>query len=513
MITATEWMEGYVSDVPYTANFYYYQVPDFLNLCILLKGYEPPNIKNGFNYLELGSGMGFNLNFIAALYPEGNFWGIDFNPEHIAFSNKIKNACGLKNVSFCEMSFEEMLNEALDDFPMFDYITLHGILAWVSHKNRLNLVEIIKKKLKPGGVCFASYNDMCGWWKHIPFQRLLLDYSKLFPDIGSIAQISVGMNLIKQLRKLNPNYFDTPFMRKIAKKVESGNKNYLAHEYLNQDWKPLFFTEVLSYMSHTKAKYITQADPIWDLPKLFLNQDQLNFLQQQRSELLKEILKDYLVNMSFRKDIYVKGGSKIPLKLWEEKLLDIKVVLRVVPTDRQYKIELPYVNKNANIAPKTIDGLIEVLSDKNMSIRELLENNLLEFNQLNEIIPVLVLLLHSKIIDLVLNYTEHNKETSVSLNKVVAMEARYSDLISFFCIPSCRSGVRVDLIGRLVYDALLNLGIKDIEHILSHVKKYLEDRLVKEIKEEEISQRVTNYIENTIPQWVRLGILDKNILD
>ncbi len=45
MIVTNEWIEGYVSDVPYTANFYYYQTPDFLNLCILLKGYDPPDLK------------------------------------------------------------------------------------------------------------------------------------------------------------------------------------------------------------------------------------------------------------------------------------------------------------------------------------------------------------------------------------------------------------------------------------------------------------------------------------
>ncbi len=209
-------------------------------------------------------------------------------------------------------------------------------------------------------------------------------------------------------------------------------KIILPMNILTRIGNPYFFTEVLSYMYHARMKYISQAEPIWDMPRLFLNEEQVKFLQQQRSELLREILKDYLVNMSFRKDIYVKGGTKIPTKLWREKTQNIKLVLRVISLDKKYKIELPYTNKNANLNPKTIDRLIEILSEKPLTIGELLEDNILNFKQVDELISVVVLLMHSRLIDMVLSEPVDNKNNSLSLNKVVAMEARYFNTIRFF---------------------------------------------------------------------------------
>ncbi len=70
----------------------------------------------------------------------------------------------------------------------------------------------------------------------------------------------------------------------------------------------------------------------------------------------------------------------------------------------------------------------------------------------------------------------------------------------------------VDLINRLVYDALINARIKDIDTVISHVKEYLEGRVTEGVNEEDIEREVINCIENTIPQWIRLGIIEKNVL-
>ncbi|WP_461833339.1 class I SAM-dependent methyltransferase [Desulfothermus sp.] len=512
MISTTEWMDGYVSDVSYTANFYHYQVPDFLNVCILLKGFDPPDIKKGFNYLELGSGMGFNLNLISSLYPEGNFFGVDFNPEHICFSEKIKNLAQLKNVHFFELSFEEMLKEKLNEFPMFDYITLHGVFSWISHENRINAVKIIRQKLKPGGVCYISYNDMCGWWRQVPLQKFLVDFSKMFPDIGSISQISIGLNLIKKMQKFKLGYFNMPFVNKLLKKHEAKAKEYLVHEYLNQDWKPLFFSEILSYMSESKTKYITQAEPIWEMEKIYLNDEQLKFIQEQRSSVLREILKDYLIEMSFRKDIYIKGATRIPVKKWKKKLEEIQVALRIVPTEKKYKIEIPFCNKNANIAPKTVDRLIEILTEKSCSIGNLLKDRILGYNQLNEIIPFLALLHNTRLIDFFINETQNNRESSIRLNKVVAKDSRYRNIIKFFSAPISKSGIAVNLIERLVYDVIVNREIKDVEEIVSCVyNNLIEVANIEKQKKEDIEKDVLNCIENTVPQWTRMGIIELNL--
>ncbi len=508
MIFTSEWVDGYVFDIPYTANFYYQQTPDFLNFCTLLSGIEPPEFSNGFKYLELGSGMGFNLNAIASMYPEGDFYGVDFNPEHIRFSNKIKNQAGLKNVEFFEMSFEEVLNQKIDEFPMFDYITLHGIFSWVSKENRDIIVRILKNKLKPGGICYITYNDMCGWFNYVPLQRLLLDYSKLFPDIGSIAKINMGINLAKRLKESGSVYFNSPFIEKILEKFEKDRK-YVVHEYLNEDWQPLFFTQVLSHMKHAKVQYVGQGEPIWYFDNLFLNKKQQELLNGLRSQLLREVVKDFIVRMSFRKDIYIKGTSPIPPPLVTKRIKQVRVFLRLVSMDKRYKIKLPYANKNANIDPEFLERLVEILSENIYTIGELMDIPELGLNNIFDFLRTISILLHSRTIDLVLGESKTNNVADViNLNKVVAKESRYKNILRQFCIPKSRSGIAVNLYQRLVYDGIVNKGINDVSGIISHVYSYLNgDNTNNKLLKKDIEGEILECIEKVIPEWKRIGII------
>ena len=502
-----EWMDGYVFDVPYIADFFFYQTPDFLNFCLLLNGFEHPPLKN-FKFLELGSGMGFNLNCMAALYPNGEFYGIDFNPEHICFSNKIKDDAGLKNVSFYELSFEEFLKERKDDFPKFDYIISHGVFSFVSDENKNFIVEIIKNKLKQGGVCYISYNDMCGCFFSVPIQRLLLDYSKLFPDLGSLAKINMGKNLIKKMKDAGCMYFNLPIMERLFKKFEIDRLNYLAHEYLNETWNPLFFTDVLSYMKGAKVKYVCQADPIWYFEDLFLTDKQLDFLKGRRSIVLKEIIKDYMVGMAFRKDLYIKGGQALAKGELIEKIKNIKVVLRSPIRQEKFKVTPPYGNKNINIDSELIKKLIEVLNDNSCTIGEMMALSGFQSMELSNILRVIAVLLHSRVIDVVLEAEGHNMESCVRLNKIVAKEARYKNLLQQFCIPKSKSGIFVDIIKRLVYDALVNEGLKDLDSIISYVIKYTNEHEGVNFTKGEIEEEISHCIEEDMVQWERLGIID-----
>jgi hypothetical protein len=48
----------------------------------------------------LSSGIGFGLCLLAAAYPEGQFKGILFQPDHIVHSRRLAQRLGLANISF-----------------------------------------------------------------------------------------------------------------------------------------------------------------------------------------------------------------------------------------------------------------------------------------------------------------------------------------------------------------------------------------------------------------------------
>src|SRR6478752_4438102 len=94
------WSEGYVTDIPYTSQYYPELAPGFLAFNCLRQSVRPPSLGPGSNYLELGCGQGFGLNLLAAANPAMQFLGIDFHPCQIANAQQLARAAGLANVTF-----------------------------------------------------------------------------------------------------------------------------------------------------------------------------------------------------------------------------------------------------------------------------------------------------------------------------------------------------------------------------------------------------------------------------
>ena len=512
MIPLSTWSEGYVTDISYTTNFFHHQVPDFLNFCLLLYGFEPLDLNKEFTYCELGCGKGLTSLIMAILYPHANFYAIDFNPEHIFFAEKIKEKIGLNNIKFIEISFKEMVDNRIDEFPEFDFITLHGVFSWINHENRLKIVEFANRKLKPGGVLNVSYNDMCGWFMMIPFQRFIVDFAKLFPEVISVRKVETAMKTIKRIQEVGGLYFNIPPLKKRLHKMDEQEINYIVHEYLNEDWQPLFFTDVLSYMQKAKLKYVGMADPIWKFEKIVFSEAQLKELNKLRSAFLREMVKDYILNLSFRKDIFVKGGSFLPPSLLQKKIQEeVKFILNQPKDEKIYKIEIPYSNKNVNLKPEIVDKIVDLLEDGKKNLKEL--NDEINIDP-NELLSIIVMLVHKKIVDPVFE-TDVNKELGVKFNRFVAKDARYKNELRFFILPETKSAVFVDIIKRLVYDAVVNEDFNDIEKVKEHVIGYLEEDIEKSLEgkgkqnldEKFIDETISLCIEEDFPFWERLGAL------
>jgi SAM-dependent methyltransferase len=86
-MTAAGWDHGFYSNSVYQSGYYQQMAPNWLDFAVLAQGQNPPRSEEGtaFHYLDLGCGMGSGLCLLAALYPEGEFVGVDFLPDHIAY--------------------------------------------------------------------------------------------------------------------------------------------------------------------------------------------------------------------------------------------------------------------------------------------------------------------------------------------------------------------------------------------------------------------------------------------
>ena len=85
----SDWSSGYVSDVEYVGSFYGDLAPPVIDFTCLMNGVAPPARNGRFAYCELGCGVGLTTTCLAAANPQGDFFGVDFNPVEILETNRI----------------------------------------------------------------------------------------------------------------------------------------------------------------------------------------------------------------------------------------------------------------------------------------------------------------------------------------------------------------------------------------------------------------------------------------
>lgn len=336
------WADGYTSELPYLYLHIAEQSPQVIDFSLVRAGITPPARREGATYLELGCGYGFSSNIFAACYPDMVFHAVDINPSHIAAAQELAEDAELANITFHDLSFAEFLER---DTPRFDYITLHGVWSWVNTDVRDQIVEIISKKLRTGGAVYVSYNALPGKAATLPLQKL---YSELYSALpGSEYQrIAQTMNLMDGFMELQPKYFEkNPLVAEQHGRMKTMQPNYFAHEFLNEAWHADFFVNVCRDLLPARATYAASADFLGQMALAAFEQKYADVLDRIPHPLLAEQLKDYVVNTSFRADIFVRGPRKLEGLDLVQRLHGLTLALLAPPDTLTPDIE----NKNRSV--------------------------------------------------------------------------------------------------------------------------------------------------------------------
>lgn len=300
--------KNFDAEMEYTFGFFPFLKPRNLMLVCLMQGIRPPVDMAGDDqslaYCELGCGQGVTLNVFAAADAGGHYVGIDYNPAQIANARMLAQNAGLKNVEFIEESFANLRQR---DLPDFDFVVLHGIYSWISEKLRQDIVEFLERKLKPGGLCFISYNCTIGRGSDLAF-RQLLQTSLSREAQPSPAGVARALALAEDFASKGARYFHantaTTDRLKDAQKL---NATYVFHEYFNPIWMPFFFHEVAADLAKAQLNFVGQASIVQNNPDLAIPNNLRAAFERHSTVNEQELLKGIWTNEPFRRDIYVKG--------------------------------------------------------------------------------------------------------------------------------------------------------------------------------------------------------------
>lgn len=306
-----DWNDGYVSDVAYVSGYHAETAPVWLATTLTLLGVAPPDISRPFRYADLGCGNGVTPLVVAAAMPHAEVWGFDFNPAHVEAGRDVARRAGLTNVRFEEASFDGLASLAPADLPMFEYISAHGVLSWISLENRRRLFTVIGQRLAPGGIVSASYNVGTGWTGMRPVRTLMRLLVEASPDRTDLA--AAGMfAMLEKIKGAGAAMFAThPALNARIEMFRTQDPRYVAHELLNRDWHPLMFPEVAAAMAGIKCDYVGGATLHDNIVGLTVPAGLQEMFGQSRETRSREMVRDLACGASFRRDMYQRGARRM----------------------------------------------------------------------------------------------------------------------------------------------------------------------------------------------------------
>lgn len=332
-----EWNEGYVTEIEYTQAYYAELNPLRARLPLLYSGFRPPDVARA---CELGFGMGLSLAIHAAAN-DIEWWGTDFNPSHAVNARDMLDASGAVGHVFDE-SFAEFC--AREDLPEFDFIGLHGIWSWVSEANRRCIVDLLARRLRPGGLVYISYNAMPGWAPMLPVRNFLAQYhAACGRQAGSLLDnIGTTLDFARRLADMKTGYMGAnPSLAERIRKLCEQNRSYLAHEYFNADWTPMAFGDVALRLSRAKLGFACSAVPLDLVPFLNFTSEQAALIEGTPDPVLRETIRDLLSNQQFRREYWIKGAKRLQRSEQQAALRLERVAMSSMPGDLPERIRTP----------------------------------------------------------------------------------------------------------------------------------------------------------------------------
>ncbi|NNG04039.1 MAG: methyltransferase domain-containing protein [Inquilinus sp.] len=510
------WSRGYVSDIEYIGGFYRDQSPSIIDFVCLLNGCEPPTAVPGYTYCELGCGLGLTATVLAAANPAAQYYAVDFNPAHIARARELAQSAEIDNVTFLEAGFDELLAPAAPPLPLFDYVTLHGVYTWVGPEIRRSIVAFLRRFVKPGGAVYVSYNALPAWSIGLAVQRLLYEHAER-GEGGGGRRIERAVAFAEQLRAAKSGPLsDNPVLDEISKTLRSGDRKYLAHEYLNLGWAPIFFADLAREFEAAKLDFVGSAEIFDNFLDFTMTEEQRALLTDVDDPVLRETVKDLCRPRRLRKDIFVRGVRRMTNLEREHRLRGMAVAAVVPRSSMTCTVRVPIAE--AQIPPEVYEPIFDVLAEGPATIGALVDGEAVKGHDDAKPVEVAGMVIGSGHAMPLAGDGTADPAPARRLNRLLGERTRLFDSESqeAFAAPALGSGLRNSAVDRLAVAALAAGAEATVEALLPHVLGPIRARgehMIKEGKAAEseaeneaiASEMIAAFLDTSLPLLKRLG--------
>jgi SAM-dependent methyltransferase len=499
------WNNGYIADTQYAPGFFAEQGPVQLDFACVLHGVEPVALDKPFTYFELGFGQGLTVNILAAANPQGRFYAADFNPAQVAAAQQLAADARLDNLVLLENSFAELADGDVE-LPQFDFVSMHGVYSWVNAEARKQIVKFLARYLKPGGIVHVSYNAMPGWASALPLQRLLLEH-QMYPG-GTDVQLKEARRLVGALEQVQAAYFTdnaSPMLKGRLDSLKNDKSGYLGHEYMNRGWDALYHIDVARQLADAKLDYACAAAPHWAFPDLSFTPAQQALLDATVDLGLRETLKDYILNISFRNDVFVRGARRMTPKRRLHWLSQFGLASIVVRENARAELTLPVGRK---VDASTYAVLLDTLENGPRPLTELAELPQFADTGIEGLLEVVAMLVSThQVMPYFLHAAHADAGSAQRMNQLLAERSRHDDYYQTLASPLLGSGLPSGQIQRLVYRVACEQSDNlDADALIGEIWPIL-DQQQANMTREETAWAVKKILALRVPIWRALQML------
>lgn len=370
---ASGWGGGYVTDVPYIPGYYRHQSPLHLNLACLIGGVAGLHLAPGrpLSYLELGCGRDFGALALAVCNPAWQVLGIDFNPAHIAAAQALAAEAGVANARFVEADLATFAADpASHDIPEVDVASLHGVWSWVGDAVRAGIVGLLARKVRPGGIVHLSYNALPAWQGALGLQRLVRAAGERLAA-SSERQVEAGFDIVRTLAAAHAfHLYGNPFVDSLIERSDHRHTTYLAHEFMNEAWRPCFHADVVAALAEAKLSWVGSAQLLENFSALMLSDEVRSVSARFDDPVMRELVKDVCLRRGLRQDVFVRGPRRLPTS--ERDAMLGNVVLGLMCPEAEFDWEFKVPSGSAALEERFFGPIVTALAQGPRRVSELL---------------------------------------------------------------------------------------------------------------------------------------------
>jgi SAM-dependent methyltransferase len=521
---AEEYVGFYVQDIEFRSQVVPVQTPLRMCLSMALAGYVPPAFEKPFTYCDICCGDGKTVNALASLNKESIFYGIDFNPNHIAKAKKTAEALGLTNVNFIHASIADIVFE---DFPTFDFITINGAYSWLEEPLKQKVLQFVSSRLKDNGIFYVEYMALPGRVAIAPLWKLIQMLTPPEKFSSSKERGKRGIYLLRLLARRGMFYLQAnPPAARAAQFYLTQTKNdeyfidHFIHNALASGFRPMFFYEMNADITKNELRYIGAVDPSLNDIEVSVPPSQIpTFFEIAETEML-ETVKDFIRNTMDRRDLF----SKKPVQSIDDALAYLKERIKIFPS-----VPVNEVRRVLNIIGGHRIPLKGGIYDK---IFKLFEEGktCITIEDLNEFPPKQIIKAITRILatgDFTASYKEpfecpqdyEQRSYSVAndINKILIDESFESFTSSVLVSPiTFGAGAELTNLEVAVLKSLLTKNnenlVEQLSEVLSKIEKPVQTftgtKNANTLKTDEIQQIVSAFMKRKLPLLIKLGILN-----